>query len=123
MVAPVVEHHRGAVLGHGEEGVVGVGRDDPGGDGLLGCLAGGGLVGIDHAHRHPELQGVGEAEPFGEVSEVDIIVLAEGFGAEAEVLRKDGADLVELNKHPAVDLLLGVIGNGEGLSLGVGEYF
>ena len=113
MVAPIVEDHCGTVFSDGEEGVVGVGGDDSRSDCFFSDFLCGLGVGIGHTHCHPEFEGVGEAVPLCEVAEIDVVEFTEGVGTQSEIVGENGEDFIEFAEHLTIDLLLGVVGDGE----------
>ena len=98
MVLPVVVYERHAVLGRVHVCVVGIGEDEPPGNGLGGLCCGSLGGDVADAHRQAELQGVGVFQPFAYVPVIDAVVVAPRGSVEVDVVgeRFDcGVKLVE----------------------------
>ena len=116
VVAPVVEHERGAVFSHVEHGIVVVALDDTRCHRLLSNAPG--FVGFDirHAHGYAQLHGVHELAPFGYVAVVEVLEFAESFGGEVLIVGEHGIGVLKLGEHGGVNLLLRIVRHGKVLA-------
>ena len=122
----VVELHVDGVdrmthAGLGDDGVLAVGGDHAEGarQGLLGLFAGEGRIGVAHAHRETQAQGVREADPLGGVTAIHEVVVLQEFGARGGHFLEDFDGLVQFVEELHIDLVQRVVEVHDAAVLGV----